>query len=77
MAELERLGNTDEWAGCLVFLLEHAGWEITMRPALGGGHLVIARRGNAVVKHQAEVLADAVYPVFQAALLTRRLRLVK
>jgi hypothetical protein len=73
MAELERLGDSDGWGETLIFLLRHAGWTVAVRPGLGGGRLVIATRRGVEIRHQADRLAAAAYPVFRAALRSRRL----
>ncbi|HEX4521640.1 MAG TPA: hypothetical protein VH063_18845 [Gaiellaceae bacterium] len=44
-----------------------------VRPALGGGHLVIARMGRIEVCHIAATLVDAAKPVFDAAARSGRL----
>lgn len=77
MGELERLGETEEWGRTLIWLLGQAGWTVTIRPAIGEGVLVIARRGACEIKHQGPTLADVAYPVFNAAMRTRRLELVR
>lgn len=77
MGELERLGESDEWAKTLIWLLGKCGWTITVRPALGSGRLVLAERGGCRIQNAGGTLAAATYPVFRAAMKTRRLALVK
>ena len=76
MAELERLGDSDEWADCLLFVLDRSGWTVTVRPGLGGGRLVIARQDGVEVRHQADTLAGAARPVLERAARYRRLTLL-
>lgn len=73
MGELERLGQSDVWGETLLWVLRRAGWTVIVRPALGGGHLVIARMGRIEVCHIAATLVDAAKPVFDAAARSGRL----
>lgn len=76
MGELERLGDSDAWADCLLFVLDRSGWTVTVRPGLGGGVLVIARRDGVELRHQGDTLVEAMRPVFERAAKHRRLTLV-
>lgn len=73
-AELERLGETEEWKSQLVRLIELAGWKVTERTLFGGGVLLIAIGFGTSVAAAGEVYAEAAGVLFERVMALKKWR---
>ena len=66
--DLERLGETAEFRSLLLRLLALAGWQVDVRPMLGGGVIVIASRRGRVIERAGAAVEDLAIPIFVEAM---------
>lgn len=69
--DIPRLGETVEFRGLLLRLVELSGWEVDVRPAIGGWSIVYARRPGRVIQRAGETVSDVAVPIFTEAMRAR------
>jgi hypothetical protein len=68
--DIPRLGETVEYGSLLLRLVELSGWQVDVRPAIGGV-IVYARRPGRVIQRAGETVADVALPMFEEAMRAR------
>lgn len=62
-----RLGDTLEFGSLLLRILELHGWDVDVRPAIGGVIVIACLPGAGTVSQYGETVADVSTEIFKAA----------